>query len=111
MKILIFFLYLVMGFADMFCSLIAFKFAVIEGNPLMSFAYRHGWFIPLKISFTVLIGLGLAYFYPKKPKIVWFVIYLMLAVVIYHAWGLNQLETIWPVHDTIQSLPTNVYLA
>lgn len=89
--IAVFLLYLAFGLADLILTLIAFSWGVKEGNPIMAASIQNGYFIPAKIFLTALIAFGVAFIYKKYPKIAWYILFLMAAVLVYHAWGLSQL--------------------
>ena len=86
-------LYLLFALADLFFSLIAFRFGVAEGNPFMAWLVLHGLFVPGKIMLTLLVTGLMVIVYSAARRwrwTVWSGVGLMGFVVAYHLWALPR---------------------
>lgn len=87
-------LYLLFAMADLFFSLIAFRFGIAEGNPFMAWLVVHGLFIPGKILLTLLVTGLMVVIYSAARRwhwTIWSGVALMGGVVAYHLWALPQI--------------------
>jgi hypothetical protein len=87
-------LYLLFGLADLFFSLMAFRFGVAEGNPFMAWLVMHGLFVPGKLLLSFLVTGLMVVVYSAARRwrwTVWSGVVLMGCVVAYHLWALPRI--------------------
>jgi len=84
-------LYAAFSLADMILSLTAFAHGVPEGNPVMSWLLGRHLFVPGKVFLTFLVSGLIAVLYRRSQvrSAAWVALSLMIAVDIYHFWGLR----------------------
>jgi len=84
-------LYVVFGLADLWFSLIAFRFGVPEGNPFLALMGEHGLFVPAKLALTGVAALLISrlYYRPRVQMLCWSALLAMMAVDAYHVVNLN----------------------
>ncbi len=85
--------YLILGLADMSLSLIAFTCGISEANPFMAWLLSHGLFVPGKMMLTAVAAGLIAWTYRQRlgRALAWATVIAMLAVNLYHLWGLGAL--------------------
>jgi hypothetical protein len=86
-------LYVVFGWTDLFCSLIAFRLGLPELNPIFRWLLAHDLFVPGKLVLTVLVAALIIRLYPNRSgRIVSRGgVLLMGSVTAYHLLGLEMM--------------------
>ena len=90
--------YALFSLADLVFTSIAFFISVPEGNPMLAWLAGHHLFVPAKISLTLVAAAMIELYYNARPirLIAWAGVGVMVALTVYHIWGLAlRLGGIW----------------
>lgn len=86
-------LFFAFSMIDLMLSSAAFALGAREANPVLAWLALHDLLVPGKVILSLLAAgmIAATYWRPQARRAAWFGVFTMLAVNLYHIWGLSLL--------------------